>query len=563
MQKRYYILLFILFTFPVFAQTSQDYSYKLNYPENIPSNAVFDISLIANNLYNNADKLVLYINTSSRITIKNIELRTFDNVTDVAYQLNYDTNNLQGNTYRASIDLKKNNITTNSYFQMLFKCKADNADKAEFNFSGIFKENGGTAGYIQSPGNINAEDTLRLSKITLKFYKTQRFADNSISIGPGADFSVTPNNKEAGNLLTEFWLRVNNKETGFLKIINHQSGEVLFDISTNPYQMITIKSQNQFNSDLINPYFLSRGSWYHFAVLSSFDEGTLSIYCDKSLVGKYSIPSFLNANDLEWKFINDSQNKTFQLDVLRFINLNNNIELSYLNRNYLNFIGNNSGVLYQFNFDNENELYLARDRISINYQSISFRKSDAPIFARAPELNVNILGNVYELNWSGGDYKQAKSYILERSVNNSDFQLVSSVQADNSYEKKYSLIDAKDPSSEVVYYRVKQINTDGSIVYSSQVKIGQGLTEPFIVEQNYPNPFNPTTSIVVDLLQDSDVQIIIYNLEGKEIAKLFNGFLTSWTHKFSFDASELPSGIYLYKVSTPEFSSTRKMILTK
>jgi len=95
------------------------------------------------------------------------------------------------------------------------------------------------------------------------------------------------------------------------------------------------------------------------------------------------------------------------------------------------------------------------------------------------------------------------------------------------------------------------------------VKIGQGITEPFIVEQNYPNPFNPTTSIVVDLLQDSDVQIIIYNLEGKEIAKLFKGFLTSGTHKFSFDASELPSGIYLYKVSTPEFSSTKKMILTK
>ena len=80
-------------------------------------------------------------------------------------------------------------------------------------------------------------------------------------------------------------------------------------------------------------------------------------------------------------------------------------------------------------------------------------------------------------------------------------------------------LDQKDESSEVVYYRVKQVDKDGSIVYSSQVKVGQGLFEPFIVEQNYPNPFNPKTSIVVELLEDTQVKVIVYNLEGKRNCK--------------------------------------------
>ncbi len=80
-------------------------------------------------------------------------------------------------------------------------------------------------------------------------------------------------------------------------------------------------------------------------------------------------------------------------------------------------------------------------------------------------------------------------------------------------------------NNEIVFYRVKQINKDGSVVYSSQVKVGQGLSEPFIVEQNFPNPFNPKTSIEVELLEDNEVTIVIYNLEGREVTQLYKGFL--------------------------------------
>jgi hypothetical protein len=104
---------------------------------------------------------------------------------------------------------------------------------------------------------------------------------------------------------------------------------------------------------------------------------------------------------------------------------------------------------------------------------------------------------------------------------------------------------------------------DGSVLYSSRVKVGQGFSEPFLLSRNFPNPFNPLTSIDIELFRDSDIRVIVYNLEGKEIASLFEGNLTKGKHTFSFDASEYPSGVYLCRVQTPDFSQTTKMILTK
>ena len=107
------------------------------------------------------------------------------------------------------------------------------------------------------------------------------------------------------------------------------------------------------------------------------------------------------------------------------------------------------------------------------------------------------------------------------------------------------------------------IRDSGSVVYSSQVKVGQGIFEPFTLGQNYPNPFNPKTSIEIDLLDDSEIEITIYSLDGTEVTKLYKGFLTKGQHKFDFDGEGLPSGIYLFKVETPGFTQTKKMILTK
>lgn len=560
MFKRLFLFLLFLISITISSQTTGGNGLRLVYPGSISSNSNFDISLIAYNPYNDADTLEIYFFNSDRIIFKNLILRSIykENIIPC---IQMKINDISDEIYRAEIVISENLLSSKTYFQLLFNFKADNAQKAVFHFSGIFKSNGKKIGYIQS--DFDFDDSFRFTSIPLYFYKPQKYAGNAAYLNPGSELNINLTDIDVDVLLTEFWIKLNYNETEFLKIINKESNTTLFDISTNLFQMLTIKSENQYGEKFINPFFLGRGTWYHFMVLFSFKKGTVSFYCDNTLIYKNKISSFLKAGDLQWQFVNDSQNKSYMLDVFRAIAFNNDITIAFPNKNYLNFVSDSSRVLYQINFDNENELEFAKERINLSYNSIEFVKSDAPIFARAPELNVNLLGNSYELTWSGGDYKQAQSYILEKSINNSDYIKIASVQPDNSIEKNYSLLDEEDKNSDVVFYRIKQINYDGSVIYSSQVKIGQGITEPFIIEQNYPNPFNPRTSLVIDMLEGADVEITVYNLEGKEITKIFKGFLTIGIHKFSFDATDLSSGIYLYKVSTPNFSDTKKMILTK
>jgi Secretion system C-terminal sorting domain len=563
MVKKLYILFFMAAAIKVAAQVSTENGYKLVYPEYISPNSAFDISVISSNPFTNSDKLEIYFRPSSRIIYNDLELRSAYNDINIPCR-SVNINGISGNVYKAVIDLQKNNITSNSYFQLLFNFKADNASNANFKFSGIFKNENGISGYIQPLDDFNdLDDSLKFSSVQLKFYKPPKFSENALLINPGAELSIALNETNTNNLLTEFWIKVNKTQTEFLKVINKQTNSTLFSIATNPFQMVTVKEENNLGPGILNPCFLSRETWYHFTIVTSFNTEAFSVYCNNNLIAQNRISSFLKTADLKWEFANNSQKKSFLIDVLRFVDFNNAIQVSFRNKNYLNFIADSSIVLYQFNFADEDELYEARERLDISYTSPVFVKSDVPIFARAPELNISILSNSYELSWSGGDYKQAKNYILEKSVDNSDYKKVTSVEADNSIEKKYSLLDVKDLNAEVIYYRIKQVNSDGSTVYSSQVKIGQGITEPFKLEQNYPNPFNPKTNIVINILEDSDVDITVYNLEGKEITKLYKGFLASGTHKFAFDATDLPSGIYLYKVSTPTYSDTKKMILTK
>ena len=89
------------------------------------------------------------------------------------------------------------------------------------------------------------------------------------------------------------------------------------------------------------------------------------------------------------------------------------------------------------------------------------------------------------------------------------------------------------------------------------------LPSNFRLSQNYPNPFNPTTNLSFDLIRADRVSLRIYNILGQEVATLVDGRLNAGSYKVSFDATDLASGVYIYRMSTSTHSEARKMVFMK
>ncbi len=125
------------------------------------------------------------------------------------------------------------------------------------------------------------------------------------------------------------------------------------------------------------------------------------------------------------------------------------------------------------------------------------------------------------------------------------------------------------PKELTLSYRLKQIDNDGSFSYSDEIIVETlhvtSLPTEYTLEQNYPNPFNPSTTIKFGLPKDSKVVLEVFNIIGEKVTTLINGEMQAGIHnyQFSIDNYQLSSGIYIYKLSTDDFTSTKKFVLMK
>ena len=85
----------------------------------------------------------------------------------------------------------------------------------------------------------------------------------------------------------------------------------------------------------------------------------------------------------------------------------------------------------------------------------------------------------------------------------------------------------------------------------------------FELQQNYPNPFNPSTTIRFQVPQKTHVSLRVFNALGQEVAELMNETVAAGMHTVEFDAGNLPSGVYFYRIQAGTFISTRQMVLTR
>jgi hypothetical protein len=147
-----------------------------------------------------------------------------------------------------------------------------------------------------------------------------------------------------------------------------------------------------------------------------------------------------------------------------------------------------------------------------------------------------------------------------------DFERIGFVEGhgNSNSPKSYEFVD-KNVMYGKQYYRLKQIDNDGSFAYSDVVEVDVLTIQDYaILEQNYPNPFNPETKIRFLVNDNTHVSLKIFDEIGSEITEIFNDKVESGRlYEVNFNGLHLSSGVYFYSMISEKTSKTKKMLLIK
>jgi len=166
------------------------------------------------------------------------------------------------------------------------------------------------------------------------------------------------------------------------------------------------------------------------------------------------------------------------------------------------------------------------------------------------------------LSWSTATETNNQGFEIQRN-NGSEFYAIGFVTGNGTTTEinNYSYTD-RNLTAGNYSYRLKQVDFNGRYEYSNVINVDVA-PEQFELSQNYPNPFNPSTTINFSIPQSSIVTLKVFNTLGQEVKTLVNQNMESGVHSISFDASELNSGIYFYRLDAGQFTEVRKMTLIK
>jgi hypothetical protein len=172
-----------------------------------------------------------------------------------------------------------------------------------------------------------------------------------------------------------------------------------------------------------------------------------------------------------------------------------------------------------------------------------------------------------QLLWSTASELNNNGFEIERAINEPDnFVTVGFVEGKGSSTEinYYSYSDHPDLNGvHQLYYRLKQVDFDGSFSYSDVVNVTYDVPSAFVLNQNFPNPFNPATRITYFVAKESFVSIKVYDFLGREVKTLVSDFRATGSYDIVFDASDLPSGTYFYTMIADNYTSTKKLMLLK
>ena len=192
-----------------------------------------------------------------------------------------------------------------------------------------------------------------------------------------------------------------------------------------------------------------------------------------------------------------------------------------------------------------------------------------PVPVELTSFSVSSEDGKVHLLWETATELNNAGFSIEKSKDNIRFSEIAFIEGNGTTTDKssYSYTDNAAQAGKY-YYRLKQVDLDGSFHYSKTVEVDLGIPKQFSLDQNYPNPFNPATTIRFALPMNAKVNIKLYNTLGQEVANILNSDLSAGVHETTFNASNLSSGVYFYKLEVhgidgSNFISTKRMLLMK
>ncbi|MBK7630479.1 MAG: T9SS type A sorting domain-containing protein [Ignavibacteriales bacterium] len=212
--------------------------------------------------------------------------------------------------------------------------------------------------------------------------------------------------------------------------------------------------------------------------------------------------------------------------------------------------------------------------LTYNYRVKAYNVTGSSAYSNVAQVSVpveltsftaNLNSGKVNLIWQTATETNNSGFNIERkNIESSKWNSIGFVngKGTTTEQQNYSFVD-ENVSAGKYLYRLKQIDFNGMFEYSNEIEVVVNAPDNFSLNQNYPNPFNPSTTIEFQLPKESFVTLKVYNILGKEVASLVNEQKPAGVHKVNFDASEMPSGMYIYKISTGSFEQTRKMLFLK
>ena len=226
--------------------------------------------------------------------------------------------------------------------------------------------------------------------------------------------------------------------------------------------------------------------------------------------------------------------------------------------------GNNDYFDYGFIITDDNSLLCTGWSQSSQDDNILLVKLQGDII---PVELVSFQGQIREgrvlLNWETATEHNNYGFNVERSNDKVTWKDIGFVGGYGTVTTShyYSFVDSSRLSG-IAYYRLKQIDFDGSFTYSDEIKI-EFAPVLFSLSQNYPNPFNPVTRITYSISEKSAVNLVIYNMLGQKVSTVVDEIKLPGHYSIDFNASKLASGVYIYQLTSGKSVLTRKMLLLR